>query len=110
MNNTTTYPQYYRRAGKIMKVVSPVQAKVIILPPDAAAAERFTTTYPSEARMKEELSGMELVEEPTWRSFLDTFHSEVIEERLALNRLKRQENTKRELAAMVAAKPEPAAS
>lgn len=101
----TAYPQYYRRAGKIMKVVDPTHTKIIILPPDAAVAERFTTTYPSEARLKEELAGMEPVEEPTWRSFLATFYSEVTEERMALNRIWRKE-----MAELASEKSEPAAS
>lgn len=105
MDKSTAYPVYYRRAGKIIKVVSPVQARVIILPPDVAVAERFTSTYPSEARLKEELEGMQLVQEPTWRAFLDTFYSDVVDERQAFHRTWRQE-----IADLVKTNPEPVAS
>lgn len=77
----TTFPAYYRKAGKCIKVMGPTQARVIILPPESMVPERFTSSYPSSERLAEEIAGMNASSEQEFKSFLITFYQGVAAER-----------------------------
>lgn len=76
-----TYPRYYRKEGTAMKVVSPTQVKIIILPPERPVAERYSSTYPTAERLKETLTSMQEITEQDWKSFYYTFCQAVEKER-----------------------------
>jgi hypothetical protein len=79
------YPAYFRKSGKCIKLLSPTRARVIVLPPDADVPERFTSTYPSEKRLLEDIQGFEQVDGDKFKDFLFTFYQGVDKERQALN-------------------------
>lgn len=82
---TVTYPKYYRKDGTAMKVVSPTEVKIIILPPERPVAERYSSTYPTAERLKETLAAMQEISEQDWKSFYFTFCQAVGEERIKSN-------------------------
>lgn len=89
MNEPTTviqtYPKYYRRAGRCIKVVSEKETRTIILPPDSMYPERFTSRYPTIERMNEELAHCEECDENKFKEFLFTFYQRVEAERQLMN-------------------------
>lgn len=75
------YPKYYRKAGRCVKVISPLESRTIILPPAVPAAERFSDKYPTAERLQEEVKDFQEVTEQTWKEFLFTFYATVSDER-----------------------------
>ncbi|HEY3406445.1 MAG TPA: hypothetical protein VGK59_23820 [Ohtaekwangia sp.] len=75
-----TYPKYFRKNGKCVKVLSPTETRTIILPPDATAAERFSS-YPAAERLAEDLKTFSEVVPEVWTDFLRGFYSAIADER-----------------------------
>lgn len=89
---TQTYPQYYQRAARVIKVVSPTEMRTILLPPESLVPERFTSRYPSAARLQEELDLLHAnpSDEHKYQEYLFTFYQKVDAEREALNRYRQK--------------------
>lgn len=81
MEKTTSYPQYYRRAGTCVMVVSETLAKVVRLPPDVLTSQAFdypvviNSTYPSAERLQEFLKELESCIKETFDDFYATHRS-----------------------------------
>lgn len=100
MNAIIAYPKYYRKAGRCVKVVSPVETRTIILPPEASAAERFSSNYPDVDRLLQALKEYQETDLQTWTDFLSTFYTSISDERS-----EQQKRVKAELKDLATPKP-----
>jgi hypothetical protein len=84
-----SYPKYYRKNGRCLKVLSPTEALQITLPPDFIVPLRSQYPYPD--RLQEELRGFEEVNADTWESFSYSFYAQVDKERSLKNQTRQRD-------------------
>jgi hypothetical protein len=80
-----SFPKYFRKEGRCVKVVSQTETRTVILPPDRSVAERYSSAFPDYERLLESLQGLEEVSEEIFRDFLFTFYQSVNQERQKVN-------------------------
>jgi hypothetical protein len=77
----TTYPQFHRLAGRIIRQDGPLSTWTIVLQPEAKVAMRYHTKWPSAERLAQELAGMERSTAEKFKEFVTTFYQQVASER-----------------------------
>lgn len=86
----TEYPQYFRKAGRIIRQDDPLNTWTITLQPEAKVAMRYHTQWPSAERLAQELAGMEPATAEKFKEFAATFYQQVAKERQQMNEIKEQ--------------------
>jgi hypothetical protein len=78
---TDTYPQYYRKDGRIIRIDGPLDTWIIVLQPQSKVAMRYHTKWPDTQRLAEEIADMEQSTVEKFREFIFTFYQQVAAER-----------------------------
>ncbi|HMG93206.1 MAG TPA: hypothetical protein VK589_24285 [Chryseolinea sp.] len=92
MNAETSYPQFYRLAGHCLKRESDTTATEIRIPDPEKMLPLVhqPTTYPTKARLDEEVSRMEQVDQDVYEDYLGTFFAQARENSSVLNNIRQR--------------------
>lgn len=82
----TTYPQFFRKAGRCLRIDSPPTGWTIGLPPEFKVPVRSCDTYPSAGHLEALLKDFEPITQDEFKNFLFTFYQQVGHEREAVSK------------------------